>query len=538
MTGRVWRALAFAAMLATGPGAAATAQDRIDVRITPEPDGLRAAYSLPQPVDRLEFDQKAPTVRQDTWRTPHDMVLADGVLRRKDGKPFKAFEVRITPDTAPRDRLYPALTRVGQGWQIYGPYFRPVDDKPAVVAHVARPGGWVATSAEVKGGDRISLDGWVFVGPRGYVAKGPATLIASPDIDAQLKARVGKAADGAAALYGRRLGLGLDTAPTVIVTRVPTFYPGWQGDVSGTVVSLRFFGPDKDASENSGWVAKFVAHEFFHLWNNRLVHSRDGEGEAWLHEGMAEYAALMAGREQGELSDADVQRELSDRLSACAAALSAKGLGGDPPRRGKAVYDCGVVAQWSADLMIRSSSGGRRDVFDVWRDLFAAARAGDGTYDAEGFLARAGLSAAAENPLRLLTAPDVDDRWNRLTAALNGQGARVVGARSADVERGNLLMHLEGLVCSGRFGFYSGDPKAVKLDTGDRCGPLNGDPMVDAVASHNLLTDALGARDAVVEICAAKGEVEFTYRGARVATMPCGTALPPRPLAWTVEAWR
>lgn len=536
MSMRTWGVSAFVAGLALAT--TATAQGRVDIRITPEPDGLRAAYSLPRPVERLEFDQKAPIVRQDTWRAPDDMVLADGVLRRKDGKPFKAFEVQITPDTAPRDRIYPGLTPVGRGWQVYGPYLRPIDDRPAVVARVARPEGWVVAPAKVKDADRISLDGWAFVGPGDYVAKGSATLIASPDIDARLKARIGQAADGAAALYSRRLGVRLGATPTVIVTRVPTFQAGWQGDVSGTVVSLRFFGPDKDVSETGGWVAKFVAHEFFHLWNNRDIHSRDGEAEAWLHEGMAEYAALLAGREQGELSDADVQRELSDRLSGCAAALSAKGLGGDPPRRGQAVYDCGVMAQWSADLMARSVSGGRRDVFDVWRDLFAAGRAGEGTYDAAGFLARAGLSPTTENPLRLLTAPDVDDRWGRLTTALNGLGARISGARSGSVERKDLLFHLEGLVCKGRFGFYGGDANEMRLDTGDRCGPLNGDPMVDAVAGHDLLTDALGARDAVAEICAAKGEVAFTYQGKPVATVGCTKPLGPRPLAWSVEAWR
>lgn len=531
-----WGASALVAVL--GCATAATAQDRVDIRITPEPDGLRAAYSLPRPVERLAFDEQAAIVRQDTWRAPDDMVLADGVLRRKDGKPFKTFEVRITPDTAPRDRIYPGLTRVGRGWQVYGPYFRPVDDQPPVVARVARPEGWVVAPAKVTDADRISLDAWAFVGPRDYVAQGPATLVASPEIDARLKARIGQAADGAAALYNRRLGARLGAAPTVIVTRVPTFQAGWQGDVSGSAVSLRFFGPDKDASESSGWVAKFVAHEFFHLWNNGDIHSRDGEAEAWLHEGMAEYAALLAGREQGELSDADVQRELSDRLSACAVALSAKGLGGDPPKRGQAVYDCGVVAQWSADLMARSASGGRRDVFDVWRDLFAASRDGDGTYDAAGFLARAGLSSEAENPLRLLTAPDVDDRWGRLTTALNGRGARISGARSGPVERRDALFHLEGLVCKGRFGFYGRDANEVQLDTGDRCGPLNGDPLVDAVAGHDLVTDALGARDAVAEICAARGEVAFTYQGKPVATVGCTAPLGPRPLAWTVEAWR
>lgn len=538
MSGRMWSWAALVAALAAGLGTAAIAQDGIDIRITPEPDGLRAAYSLPRPVERLAFDQKAPIVRQDTWRAPDDMELAEGVLRRKDGKPFQAFEVRITPDTAPRDRIYPALTRVGEGWQVYGPYFRPVDDKSPVVAQVARPRGWVVAPAQVEDADRISLDGWTFVGPGGYVARGPATVIASPGVDAKLRARIAKAAGGAATFYRRRLGMRLETTPTVVVARVPTFNPGWQGDVGGAVISLRFFGPDKNAWETGGMVAKFVDHEFFHLWNDRAARSRDAENEPWLHEGMAEYAALLAGRDQGQLTDAEIGRELTDRLNGCATSLKPKGLDGDPPKRGKAVYDCGVMVQWSADLTARAASGGRRDVFDVWRDLFAASRAGDGAYDAKDFLTKAGRSTKAEDPLRLLTAPDVEERWRRLTAALNGLGARIVGVRSADAERTDLLFHLEGLVCHGGFGFYGGQAKGVKLDTGDRCGPLNGDPMVDAVAGHDVVADAMGARDAAVEICAAKGDVAFSYQGRLVATVPCKTALPPRPLAWTVEAWR
>ncbi|KQY93950.1 hypothetical protein ASD21_10225 [Caulobacter sp. Root1455] len=528
--------MAFVAALASAT--AGLAQGRVDIRITPETDGLRVAYSLPRPVERFEFDQKVEVIRQDTWRAPDDMMLAHGVLRRKDGKPFEAFQIQVVPDTAPRDRSYPALTRVGAGWQVYGPYFRPVDDKPPVVARVIPPRGWIVTPSETKAGNRISLDGWAFVGPGAYATRAAATLIASPAIEADLAARIAKAADGAAEFYGRRLDVRLEMAPTVIATRVPTFNAGWQGDVSGPVVSLRFFGPDKAASEASGQTAKFVDHEFFHLWNNRVFHSRDGDNEAWLHEGMAEYAALLAGREQGELSEAEVGQELADRLNSCVAALRSKGLAGDPPRQGKAVYDCGVVAQWSADLKARAASAGRRDVFDVWRALFAASRTHDGIYDAQGFLALAGQTDAAEEPLRLLMAPDVEDRWGRLTAALNGLGARIVGTRSVDAEQADLLFHLERLVCNGSIGFYGGYPKGVKLDTGDRCGPLNGDPMVDTVAGHDVLTDVLAARDAVVEICAARGEVTFTYQGKLVATVACKVPLGPRPLAWNVETWR
>lgn len=541
MTIRIWRGIAGGASLALATAVLPTAAvAQVDIRITPEADGLRAAYTLPGPVERFEFEDKAETVRQDTWRPQAGMVLAHGVLRRQDGKPFTAFEVRITPDTAPRDRSYPALTRIGDGWQVYGPYLRPIADTPSVVARVTRPHGWIVAPAEAKSraADRMPLDSWAFVGPDAYVTRGPATLIAAPDVEAELKTRIARAADGAAALYGRRLGFRLAVAPTVIAARVPTFPGGWQGDTSGPVASLRFFGPKKDEGNAGGMVAKFVDHEFFHLWNSRAVRSRDGEDAPWLHEGMAEYAALLAGREQGDLGEAEVGRELAGRLNDCAAALKPKGLGGDPPKLGKAVYDCGVVVQWSADLSARSTSGGRRDVFDVWRELFAASRAGDGTYDAGDFLAKAGLSAEAEDPLRLLMAPDVEDRWGRLTARLNGLGARIVATRSADADRADLLFHLEGLVCDGSFGFYGGQAEGVKLDTGDRCGPLNGDPMIDAVAGRDVLTDPLGARDAVAEICAAKGEVTFSYQGKRVATVACKTALPPRPLVWTVEAWR
>ena len=541
-----WGGLAF--LTAVLLGTTALAGDRIEIQVTPEADGVRAVYRLPAPVERFEFDSKVEDVRQDTWRAPADMVLAQGVLKRKDGKPFTNFAIQIRPDSAPRDRRYPALTRVGEGWQVYGPYFRSVEPKPPIIAHVAPPKGWIVAPAGpvAKGraasktdGEEMPLDGAVFIGPAAYVTKGAAVLVTPPAIGSDLKARIARAADGAMRLYGQRLGVELETAPTVIVTRVPTFNPGWQGDTTdGPVASLRFFGPEESQPETGGQVGRFVGHEFFHFWNNRAFRSRDGDNEAWLHEGMAEYAALLAGREQGDLSEAGVGLELAGRLNGCAAALKSRGLGGDPPKRGGAVYDCGVVAQWSADLKARSSSSGRRDAFDVWRALFADSRAHDQTYDAKGFLAQAGLSEAPEDPLRLLMAPDVEDRWARLTAALNGLGARIVPTRSVDAERTDLLFHLEGLVCQGDHGFYGVTSEGVKLDTTTHCGPLNGDPTVDAAAGHNLLTDALGARDAVVEICAAKGDVAFTHRGKLVATIPCQTAMRPRPLAWTVERWR
>jgi len=516
-------------------------QAAILARVTPEVGGLSVAYALPAPVDHFAFDEAVEDVRADTWHAPDDMVLAKGVLTRKDGKPFQAFTMRITPDSRPRDRRYPALTRVGDGWQVYGPYLKAEAGAAPVRADIARVKGWVVVPAVGKAGrGALPLDGWIFVGPPAYVARGQAVLVVAPNVEAALRVPIADAMESATRFYTRRLGVGLPTPPTVIATRIPQFQPGWQGDTTdGPVASLRFFGPPREEPDQAAITAAFVDHEFFHFWNSRLLHSRDGAGEAWLHEGMAEYAALLASREQGGRDEAQIAEQLAARLTGCAAELGDKGLGVEPPRRGGGVYDCGVLVQWTADLKIRKVSGGREDVFDLWRRVFADAQARGGEYDGASFLKTAGLSEAADDPLRLLAHPGDAGRWPALVAGLNALGARIVATRSPDAERRQMLFHLLGQVCQGQKGYYGGDPKRVKLDTGTRCGAaLDGDPVIDSVAGRAVIADALAARDAAAALCATGGDVPLTLGGKVVATIPCKTPMPERPMAWTVEAWR
>ncbi|MEL4402912.1 hypothetical protein AAEJ42_21990, partial [Shewanella algae] len=87
------------------------------------------------------------------------------------------------------------------------------------------------------------------------------------------------AAQQAASAYQRRLGMALDAKPTVTIALVPAFKGGFQGDTTdGSVVSLRFFGDGWDTPnpKAASRAVRFVYHEFFHLWNSRLAHSRDG----------------------------------------------------------------------------------------------------------------------------------------------------------------------------------------------------------------------------------------------------------------------
>jgi hypothetical protein len=536
---KMWNLAGMAAAL-TLSASLASAATSARVALRPVATGVEATFVLPEPVTRFALQEAVEDVRGDTWhvQTP-GVVLDKGAVSRADGASFDTFSVLITPDSRARDRRYPALTAIGGGWQVYGPYFQAAEGLPPVEASIAPPKGWT-TAPAVKDG-RVPLDGYVYVGPTANLVSGAATFVAGPEAPAVLRDAVAKAASQATAYYTRRLGVGLKAKPTVMIALLPSFNPGWQGDTTaGPVASLRFFGPKADQMDagDIDRAAHFVDHEFFHFWNSRTFRSRDGGKEAWLHEGMAEYAALLTSRQAGTTTEAKVAEALGDRLTGCANSLKAKGMVADPPRRGGAVYDCGVLVQWIADLRVRKTSSGSRDAFDLWRELFAeAGRHGD-EYDGAGFLARAGLSEQADEPLRLLMQPGDPDRWPRLADALRGLGAKVTASRSEEAERDALVMHVLGQVCKGSRGYYGGDPKALKLDTEDRCGVLNGDPTIDTIAGHDIMTDPHAAFDAAGPICAAQGEIVLSLKGKAVGTVTCKTPMPPRPLAWTVERWR
>lgn len=526
--------LAVAALfLSTG----ATTPRATTVELTPVDGGLQAAYRLPAPTSAFTFDEPVADVRADAWHPAADFVLADGVLRRRDGKTFSVFTVTLTPDSEPRDRRYPALTRIGIGWQIYGPYFKPATGDVTVQAIL--PKGWVSVGVRRTGG--LSTEGYAYVGPAAYVTRGPATLVMAPETPAWLRTGIAESARFATRYYGQRLDTSLTDRPTLIVTPIPTFKAGWQGDTTdGPVASLRFFGTGwVDAGPGkAGEVTHFVTHEFFHFWNTRLFVSRDGENEAWLHEGMAEYAALRASLKDGAISEDDFRAALSQRLSACAMVLGDRGLAAAPPKRGHGVYDCGVLIEWVADLKAQATSVGQRDVFDVWRGVFKVSKAGPGTYDGAALLAAVGMTDAAEDPFALVMKPGGPDRWPRLVAALSELGVRLTPTRDAAQEREILVMHLMRQVCNGSIGFWnnSGRP-AIKLDSGDHCGVLSGEPQVDAIAGFNVVEATSAAYDAVTALCAKGAMVPFTFEGQMVAQVPCKKALPPPPPAWTVVGW-
>ena len=531
------RLLAAIGALWAGQAAASPPPAPAAVEIKPLDDGVEADFTLAAPVAKLALAHPAEAVRADTWRLlDPGLLLMGGVVSRADGKPLRRFAVKITPDTAPRDRSYPGLTPVGRGWQLYGPYLELEGRPVSLRAAPPLPRGWVL--APDPDGKR-DPDGYVYLGPAAYATRDDIPMIVGPDVSASLKGVIETDAEQAAGAYRRRLGLELPRKPILIVARVPRVSRsyGWEGDVAnGPVVSLRFFGEtgwdEPDAAARAD-IARFVYHEFFHLWNARVARSTQGDTAPWLHEGMAEYAALLAALDDGLIDDAAMRKELTFHLNGCARILQGRGLKAGGPRQGYAVYDCGVLAEWMADLDARAR--GQADVFQVWRRLFAADKSGRRDYDVAAFL-KAATGPEPDDPLVLLAEPRGPDGWERIAAALTARGAALEKTQAPDVQRAAMMMHLLGQACIGNRGFRT-TSSGLALDTGDRCGLLNGDPVVDTVAGVDVMRDPTAAFDAVSGLCARGGEVALAGQGKSVGAVVCRAPLPAT-AAWAVAKWR
>jgi hypothetical protein len=389
------------------------------VTVTPHEDGVRVVYELPEATDRLAL-LHSDALRRDEWRVVTAGVrLVDDVLI--SDAPRTSFEVVIPPDTVELDRVYPSLHRVGRGVAIYGPTLL-VKGTDARIA--LRPGeGGLAIPEE--GAEH----GYAWLGPTDAVIEGERfRMVADESVAPWLVEHVRTETAASLAYYERKLERS-GRAPTILVSMQSTMEGGHRGDASATaVISLRFFDPrwnepDPGAAAN---LAKFVRHEAFHLWNGETASGTP----PWLHEGGAEYAAIVAAVDGGALTNDQGIEQVAFHLDRCRGALGDRSLSA-AELSGPEIYWCGVALQWIADTEARGESGGQRDTFAIWRDLLH--RGEDGGYSLDDLRAVTGPTVAA------MLDDEGPKRWSRLADALARHGATITDVVDA---RGSATLEL------------------------------------------------------------------------------------------------
>lgn len=461
--------------------------------------GLRALLRPAVPTASLAFADSG-SIRRDGWSASDPEVTFEGSRLRAAGV-RDAFELELPADAEEFDRVYPAVTRVGQASVLYG---------PALVAAEVSPEAEVQTTGtDVVLPAAAQLDrGYVFVGdPELVEPRDGYTLVGRAVVAPWISKTVSEGAEAVFPLFASTFGE-LPQEPIVAVTQDSPGPMGFHGDVTENgFVFLRFHGAEWDAYDSgaAAQISTFIRHEAFHLWNQAVAPGTP----PWLHEGGAEYAAVVAAVGGGVLSEADALAEVSSRAARCRAAL------GDQPmselgRGGSAVYDCGVTVQWLADLELRRSSSGNAHVFTLWATLLSEA-------PPSGYTLAAFRDLAGPLAVRFLDGAG----WEALATELAERGIDVDTTPDPAEDRAQLLNHLMASSCGpGRFGFWH-EEGFVRLDTGDGCGVLSNQPELTAVESHSLSSAPSAAMVAAIARCGAGKAVRATDRGGKTLEVAC-----------------
>lgn len=519
---RAAAAMATVVAMTCGVATPALAQQAALVEARSAPGGVAVTWRLAEPTTRVAFlDQNI--VRTEWTVTTPGLTLTDGVL--EGDAPFQAFEILIAPDATERDRGYLALTPIGTGRILYGPAVILQGMDAELTARTAEGEAALPTTRQERG--------HVYLGPVGNIEVHPgAKVVQGETVSPRLAGIMRDGFAAAQAFYGGRLGRDLPYEPVLLVTTDSPGPTAFRGDVTDSgVISTRFHGSawENPSADVAVGLTTFVWHEAFHLWNGHRLENRDGEAAPWLHEGGAEYGALAAAVSTGAVTEAAGRESLSQRLNGCRKALGDRDYDPARLRSGSAVYDCGTVVQWLADLETRQASLGVLDIFDLWKDVLDQGMASDG-YGVAEFRAR----PEAERAVALLMDGPGAERWEGVAARLAALGVVLEEKPSPDEYRLAALFHLNGENCAGgSTGFYRTE-QGVRLDTGDKCGVLSGDPLLAAVEGHDPMAEATAMFFAVQARCVAALSVRvMTQEGAMIEAKCDRPLMAPR--AWSVE---
>jgi hypothetical protein len=157
------------------------------------------------------------------------------------------------------------------------------------------------------------------------------------------------------------------------------------------------------AADKLEFLAWTFAHEAGHLFqalgSSEETYPMD---QAWIHEGGADAFAALTIAELGGVSREHVEQRIERAVSACAGGLEA--LAGKPLNASAKAgafdnyYTCGLVMQLAIHAELGRTSGGARDLFDVWAHFLARVRAG-APCNEDTFLGTAAELGAAEAAL-------------------------------------------------------------------------------------------------------------------------------------------
>ncbi len=502
----------------------------VQVALEAQSDGVVATYRFQKPVTEFQFEnteaydgfEDAVPLRRATWHVTDEGFVFDGLLvQRADGQPFSSFSLLAEPDIQSYDRVYPAIYRMGaSAYTFFTRYFYGNQDQFETYACLQTHTGCVnweheAESSFIEEGMYLSLGDIVVRQIDGF------SFYAADSVPVFLADHVAAFLAESAINYTAIFGFDAPKASSVYVTYAANddMETNFTGSVAEGPTMVLFIARKIDPSikrADLGWLRAFIAHEVVHYWNGGLFVTDDEEQQPWLHEGSATYFAEV------QAPDTRVPVETAQAwMNGCAATVSEKSLDGRVgPLVGKAPYDCGALIHWLLDAGLRQASENKITAATVWRQMFAGVAGSDRRqYSAALFKT---LVLQQPGGAKLWPAIDTilgsvgDRRWDRLVAQAADFGIELRPSALEEYDPADMFMpilftFLDEECSAGNRGFYYFDDY-VKLDTGDRCGPMSGDPAIRTIDGFSLYHDTAALYRHLVSACKAHALVTFSSR--------------------------
>ena len=539
--------MGLSALVAGALGAAPAMAGTVGIELAwQSPQAIRLTYTVPAGVEALDLWQRDDAARL-VWR---DMLTSvDGCARAEDGrlrfKPgCRQGRFTIRPASLNRDATYEAAQPMGgQGVLLHTTFYLATAPGHALQWRWVPPiqGTLIHDGRVFRGPDRVRVSAGAVTAARSrpetseaeealwahrHVYLGNARMLPLPGgvlvrdapLDAAREQAILDTLTGS--LTRLRQAYGQGPQGPVAVLPVTEDRPGWHGDTDAHRMMRLQLDRDPVRAGSLLNLQQFVAHEAAHWWNAGVFHS--DSGRAWLHEGHAEWVALLLTHQAGLRSARDVQENLERAVGQCQTIRDETPAASLPPGRGAGMeaYECGL-ALWSLAHLKRAEAGD-----DPLRRLADAHRLSPGLLTEARFADWA--DHGATGPIHTLLLDErqgfrsgfvqawsayADLRWARRSEELSaGQRMQQGGELMARLMRGD---------CQGQIGFWTLQD-SFKLDHVPACARLKGGQEVTEIAGTRPLEAPLEAWAAVNAACAAKdAALPLTLRTGEVVNLAC-----------------
>lgn len=540
-----------AALLAATAGTARAGEVRVDVTALPG-QTVQLHYRVPAGVTTLDRWQDDGAARH-VWETL--VHPAGGCARVEPGRlVFPAgcrdAVLRVTPASLNRDATYEAAQPVGgQGVLLHMSFYtataaghglrwtwRPPRGGLVVrEGEVAqRPVSVVIPAAQVteararpdsrEAEEALQAKRHVYLGRAELRPLPGGVLVRDPTLDAAREQAIVDMLT--VSLSQLRSAYGRALSGPVAVLPVAEDRPGFHGDTDGhRMMRLQV---DRDAQRFGRLLPlqHFVAHEVAHWWNAGVFHS--DPGRAWLHEGHAEWVALLLTHSAGLRSTQDVADELAQAATQCL------DLRDDTPAvrlpagrgRGMEAYACGL-ALWSLAQLQHGPQGGASPLA-----VLAGAHLQAGALLREADVAR-WADGGDRGPMNELLLSEQVGFRSGFTQRLGAWAQAHEPQNSAQLGTGQRMSIAQKLMsalmrsdCGGAQSFWVLND-ALRTDTLPHCQHFQAGQELLRVEGLAVIDQALEAAQAAVDRCAAPGaSLRIDLRSGEALALPCpGTPL-------------